>query len=495
MDWTFLGHAGWLVEAAGLRVLMDPLLAEAHHEGTFAVHPDRRVDAAGLRPDLLLITHRHLDHFDLPTLRLLAEAGARPLVVTPDVLVAKAAEVLGFEVCVLEAWAPLRLDGLTLLPTPSLCAVREWGVWFHTPEGTAWNQVDTELRSAADVRAILTRTAEITGAPGPAGAAPGPDLGIVRWQPLRQVEMLLSDALGMSLPLHARHLQIAAATGAGLTLPGACGARYLPPSGWMDAHAFPLTPARFFRDLRALRPDLRTAVPVPGDVFCVRGGEVVQGARSGLVELLPDVAADQRFLPWSIPELRDPAPAPGEGCREDSPLAQRAAEIDAWIASDLLPGLAREAPGWGLEFPVRLGLRLVWPGPPGAPPPHTERTFTVDRGPGGAVTVMVGPGMDADCDAAVGIAASELRAVIAGRATWGRPLLGGLVRATVRGWRVTAAGPARAAVPPIFLYAGLSFDRSFLRWLERELGVELLQPPVEGGEPAGGAGGEQGLGG
>ena len=34
MRWTSLGHACWLIEAAGLRLLCDPLLGVEHHGDT-----------------------------------------------------------------------------------------------------------------------------------------------------------------------------------------------------------------------------------------------------------------------------------------------------------------------------------------------------------------------------------------------------------------------------------------------------------------------------
>ena len=82
---TFLGHSTVLVELAGLRILTDPVLFDR-------VLALRRV-VAGLDPslyanvDVALVSHLHLDHFDLPSLRLLGPgvhlvvpAGAGPLV-------------------------------------------------------------------------------------------------------------------------------------------------------------------------------------------------------------------------------------------------------------------------------------------------------------------------------------------------------------------------------------------------------------------------------
>ena len=66
---TWLGHASWLVQLAGLSLLIDPVLGE-RISGLI-----RRNVAPGLRVDQLpridgcLVTHNHRDHLDLPTLK------------------------------------------------------------------------------------------------------------------------------------------------------------------------------------------------------------------------------------------------------------------------------------------------------------------------------------------------------------------------------------------------------------------------------------------
>lgn len=66
---TFLGHSTVLVEVGGVRILTDPVLFDR-------IGPLRRVTSS-LDPrlhaaiDLVLVSHLHLDHFDVPSLRLL----------------------------------------------------------------------------------------------------------------------------------------------------------------------------------------------------------------------------------------------------------------------------------------------------------------------------------------------------------------------------------------------------------------------------------------
>jgi L-ascorbate metabolism protein UlaG (beta-lactamase superfamily) len=69
---TFLGHSTVLIEVAGLRILTDPVLFDR-------IGPLRRV-ATSVDPvlhakiDVVVLSHLHLDHFDVPSLRLLGPA-------------------------------------------------------------------------------------------------------------------------------------------------------------------------------------------------------------------------------------------------------------------------------------------------------------------------------------------------------------------------------------------------------------------------------------
>src|SRR5687767_601359 len=86
----------WLADLGEVRVLFDPLLGETHHGGLFEVAPRRTVDAAALRPDFIVVSHAHGDHFDVPSLRRLAALDPDAVVLTSDPLVEGAARRLGF---------------------------------------------------------------------------------------------------------------------------------------------------------------------------------------------------------------------------------------------------------------------------------------------------------------------------------------------------------------------------------------------------------------
>lgn len=86
MRFSFVGHASWLLQVAGLNILIDPLWSERASPFTFA--GPKRVNDPGivfekLPPiDVVLVTHGHYDHLDVATLSRLHKAFA-PRVITP----------------------------------------------------------------------------------------------------------------------------------------------------------------------------------------------------------------------------------------------------------------------------------------------------------------------------------------------------------------------------------------------------------------------------
>src|SRR6266480_1435206 len=66
---TLLGHATVLVEMGPMHILMDPILQDPFEDGMVVSCPKREIDTEQLPPiDVIIISHRHPDHFDLPSL-------------------------------------------------------------------------------------------------------------------------------------------------------------------------------------------------------------------------------------------------------------------------------------------------------------------------------------------------------------------------------------------------------------------------------------------
>lgn len=85
MRTTWVGHATVLVQTNGLNILTDPVWSEV--AGPFGLAGPRRTTAPAIdfdklpRIDLVVVSHNHYDHLDLPTLKKLW-ARDKPLIVT-----------------------------------------------------------------------------------------------------------------------------------------------------------------------------------------------------------------------------------------------------------------------------------------------------------------------------------------------------------------------------------------------------------------------------
>ena len=434
----------WLAEAAGLRLLFDPLLAPTHHGGVFEVVPRRDVHAEALRPDFVLVSHRHPDHFDVPSLHALARLDPESVVVTPDRLVAWAAERLGFStVQVVPPGQRIDLDGVALVTTPSIDG-REWGAMVADETGVVWNQVDTVLRGAADVQRVTEQSLQGLGH----GRV---SLGLVRWQPMLEIAAPLGHATRFPYREYAGLLDQIAAIGAPAVVPSACGGSHVDPFRWMDRHVFPLTPDRFARDLAGRCPDTKVLPSAIGTRYGVEGdtASVVATASPELV-LVEDPPHDpRRFDPMAIPPLRD------DNVRGHDEATMRP-RVRAWLETELVAALEHMHAGLPTDRVLRCAVAVVWP--------TCAEAFTIVLGDG---SPRCERNDDPDWDLRNEVAGSQLWEVIEGRRAWGDVLLSGCLRARTRAYDTSETGLRRLDVGETFLYYALSYDESverFVRW-------------------------------
>jgi L-ascorbate metabolism protein UlaG (beta-lactamase superfamily) len=101
---SYVGHASWLIQTAGLNILIDPIWSERASPISFL--GPRRVNDPGIAFDKLppidavLVSHGHYDHLDMPTLSKLA-AKFSPRVIAP----------LGNDLVMTSADANIRAEG------------------------------------------------------------------------------------------------------------------------------------------------------------------------------------------------------------------------------------------------------------------------------------------------------------------------------------------------------------------------------------------------
>ena len=435
----------WLVEASGLRILCDPLLGDTHHAGVFEVVPRRRVDVSALRPDFIVVSHAHPDHFDVPSLHRLAQLDPESVVVTADELVAWAARQLGFAtVHRVTAGQRIELDGVQLVTTPSL-GEDEWGVLVAGADGVAWNLVDSVLRDAAHAKQVRDEALASVG-------RVHLDVALVRWQPMLEIAAPLGQATAFPYEAYADLLAQAAALHATALVPSACGGAHTAPYGWTNRYVYPVSARRFVRDATEVAPHSRVHPPTIGSRLSVARGEVdfdPTGAAS-LVEVTEEV--DPRgYRPFQMPPIVDHNPAGHDEAtmRED---------VARFVRGELGPALTRAWPDFGVARALRFVLEVTYP--------DTVEAFTVVVDGAGA---KISRGFDDDWDALNLVAGSLLWEVIEGRRHWGDVILTGSLRALTRAYAVTPRAITRAGVGATFLYYARPYDDSVQRAVRWEV--------------------------
>lgn len=126
---TFIGHSSFLIQIGGKNVLIDPVFSRY-------LILLRRQRHAGLRIkdlppiDAVLLTHAHMDHLNLPSLRKVIRATKRITGTAPEVIVPRHVSdivaKLGFrKITELEWWKSTALDASNVTVTMTPC--KHWG--------------------------------------------------------------------------------------------------------------------------------------------------------------------------------------------------------------------------------------------------------------------------------------------------------------------------------------------------------------------------------
>lgn len=293
MKVTLIGHASLLVETAGATCLMDPVFSDPFEEGAVVSCPKRSVWPERLPPiDILIVSHRHPDHFDIASL---AQVPRDCQVICPaDPLIVHALRRLGFaSVTPVHPMGEIRAADFELYPTASeATGVREFGMVFHDASGTLWNQVDSFL-APETIEAVRQRYGCV-------------DLLFAMYA---SQNFDFFDSLTASFPheTHRANLQSVLRIAPGRVVPGSAGFRFCGDHAWLNPHLFPISRERFLEDLNRLHPELPTSIVNPGDVLELAGGSVHhRPAASPVAAMEQDDTALLRFDPTApIPPLED----------------------------------------------------------------------------------------------------------------------------------------------------------------------------------------------
>jgi L-ascorbate metabolism protein UlaG (beta-lactamase superfamily) len=331
-----------------MKILMDPVLQDPFEDGLVVSCPKREIDVDRLPPiDVVIISHRHPDHFDLPSLDRLSR---NCQVCCPaDPLITHALKLLGFRhVTILEPGKPMSVEKIEILPTRSENqAVRECGIVFRDETGTFWNQVDTEI-SPITINTVIEHCSSV-------------DLLFAMYA---SQNFSFFESLDKSFPYetHRQNLQNVLMIRPSLTVPGSAGFRFFGEHEWLNRFLFPISRGLFLDDLRTLDATLETAIMNPGDVAEIHDGEVkIQREASPFSRTLEDDTYQIRFNPTSmIPPLGDPNP-------EGYDLREMEATLSQFIEEGLFKYCQEHfrdrlsVPGKYFACQAIYGLKVVFP--------------------------------------------------------------------------------------------------------------------------------------
>jgi L-ascorbate metabolism protein UlaG (beta-lactamase superfamily) len=299
---ALIGHASILIETAQGNCLMDPVFFDPFEGGAVSSCPERVVDLAELPSiDLLIVSHRHPDHFDIASL---ARIPKDCQVFCPrDPLIVYGLKRLGFEgVTLLDPMQPISSWDLQLLPTRS--EARGWpeaGIVLADGTGVFWNQVDTPL-SLETIRFVLERFGRV-------------DLLFAMYAS-QNFEFFESRHQEFPYETHRQNLETVLAIQPRAVVPASAGFKFCGQHAWLNRFLFPVSRERFLADLSQLDPAIKSFILDPGDVIEV-SSDGISASRSALKcsRLIRDNSDELRFDPTApIPPLLDPNP---DGYAED----------------------------------------------------------------------------------------------------------------------------------------------------------------------------------
>lgn len=257
---TLVGHATMLVELQGCTVLTDPVFGDPFEDGAVVACPAREVLFARMpRIDKVVISHAHLDHFDIPSLDKLSREVE--VFCPPDPIIPYVLAKLGFErVRVVDAGETIELsDDASMMTTYSNIDVIEFGMVFKDSTGVFWNEVDTVVTSstAEFVRMSVGRVDLL--------------FSVFASQNLGFFESMRA---GYPLDIPRANIENVLRVRPKLVVPGSAGFRFTDRLAWTNPFVFPISRARFIDDLERADPSIASALGNPGDVFEIAGGEV-----------------------------------------------------------------------------------------------------------------------------------------------------------------------------------------------------------------------------
>lgn len=284
-----IGHATIFVETENCKILMDPVLQDPFYEGLNESCPKREVIIDKIpKYDFLVISHKHIDHFDI---RSLASLPKKVDVLIPkDGLIEDCLRKLGYSrIYPLTDFSKIRVGLTTLMTTRSEIPVPEFGMIFSDTSGVFWNAVDS-LLSPQTIKTVRNSYPEI-------------DFLLTPWHISMEGKYQTNQNISFPFALYGYLFNLIRQVNAKAIAPGAQGWKYIGESAWQNQVVFPVNRERFCHDIKLALPELGEKIYTldPGDILSFQNGEYSHSAaRCQYVKMVIDDREAVEFAPVNV---------------------------------------------------------------------------------------------------------------------------------------------------------------------------------------------------
>jgi len=468
MDIHMIGHASIFVKTEDCSILMDPVLWDPHQQGLFDICPRReilhdRIPAC----DLLIISHRHQDHFDLRSLAFLPKD--LEVLIPKDAVMEACLRRLGYTtINTLEDFSEFKVGSTTITTTASQNRVPEFGVIFADRSGVFWNQVDTVVDvDPALLRFINTRYASL-------------DFLLATWQQMIELSYQQHQPLSFPYQDYQRLLTNISKLRPGAVAPGANGFKYMGHASWLNRVVFPTTRERFCEDVKLVCPDLDGKIFAldPGDIVTIDDRQCAYSRQAcNYVRTIYDDREELDFQPVSVgTDMIDHNPDNVPIDKLESVVSE---EVETAIPAFIngRPFTFTEHRQWKVIYQLEVAF------------PNGRKKWFIDFS---ARNVHAEPGRNPLANYFVFITASSLVGLLEGKTDWDYVMLGGDYRRYAKVYAVTPFGIIRPRANLFPDVLELKFPHQYVlkrfleheteKWLGTALGAESVLPAVAGGK-------------
>jgi len=295
---TLIGHASLLIQSKETTILTDRVWFDYLWEEINVLCPRTELDLDTVPPvDVLFLSHRHQDHFDVRTLAYLKRNNRilKPnvrIMAPNDPILLEVLNELEFEnVEILDDFEPIAVKDVIITPTPSLNQAStsqdyfpEHGLLVHDGQVTAWNQVDTIVSPE-----IIDHIGQIYG---------GVDFAHSRFLPLLEGNFTYHKPVVLPFDEYCSFLNAMRALAPKFVVPGSAAFRYRDEFAFMNHYTFPTTQEQFLGDLSEFCPEIQSSIFLSGDVAHISpSGTRVESQGSNFVRTVEDDSYRVAFKP------------------------------------------------------------------------------------------------------------------------------------------------------------------------------------------------------